>query len=86
MAPGGTSARDAKVDLLAFGAHPDDVEIAMGGTILSLKAKGAKVVVCHLTDGEPTPYGNRKTRLKEAEKAARLLKLDDYLVLSLKNR
>jgi len=86
VAPGGTSALNAKVDVLAFGAHPDDVEIAMGGTILSLKTKGAKVVVCHLTDGEPTPYGNRKTRLKEAEKAARLLKLDDYLVLSLKNR
>src|SRR5208337_1579415 len=69
-----------------FGAHPDDVEIAMGGTLLSLKARGAKVVICHLTDGEPTPYGNHKLRLKEAEKAARLLGLHDYLILSLKNR
>ena len=85
VAPGATSA-GAKVDVLAFGAHPDDVEIAMGGTILSMKAKGAKVVVCHLTDGEPTPFGSRKIRLKEAEKAARTLKLDDYLILPLKNR
>ena len=86
VALGGAGATDSKVDVLAFGAHPDDVEIAMGGTLLSLKAKGAKVVVCHLTDGEPTPYGNHKTRLKEAEKAARILKLDDYLILPLKNR
>lgn len=85
IAPGPKD-QGSKVDLLAFGAHPDDVEIAMGGTLLSLKAKGAKVAVCHLTDGEPTPYGNRKTRLKEAEKAARVLGLDDYLVLPLKNR
>jgi bacillithiol biosynthesis deacetylase BshB1 len=86
LAPGGGSKSGALVDVLAFGAHPDDVEIAMGGTLLSLKAQGAKVVVCHLTDGEPTPYGNHKTRLKEAEAAARMLRLDDYLILSLKNR
>lgn len=86
VAPGGLTGRGSKVDVLAFGAHPDDVEIAMGGTLLSLKARGAKVVVCHLTDGEPTPYGNRKTRLKEAEEAARALRLEDWLVLPLKNR
>src|SRR5689334_15868964 len=85
VAPGATAA-GAKVDVLAFGAHPDDVEIAMGGTLLSMKARGAKVVVCHLTDGEPTPFGSRKIRLKEAEKAARTLGLDDYLILPLKNR
>ncbi len=86
LSPGGTNTAKSLVDVLAFGAHPDDVEIAMGGTLLSLKARGAKVVVCHLTDGEPTPYGNHKTRLKEAEAAARVLKLDDYLILPLKNR
>jgi bacillithiol biosynthesis deacetylase BshB1 len=74
------------VDVLAFGAHPDDVEIAMGGTLLAMKARGAKTVVCHLTDGEPTPYGTRKTRLKEADRAAKVLKLDDVCVLPLKNR
>jgi len=86
LAPGGASAKGHLVDVLAFGAHPDDVEIAMGGTLLSLKERGAKTVVCHLTDGEPTPYGNRKTRLKEAEAAAKVLRLDDFLVLPLKNR
>ena len=44
------------------------------------------MVVCHLTDGEPTPYGSRKIRLKEAETSAKVLKLDDYLILPLKNR
>jgi N-acetylglucosamine malate deacetylase 1 len=86
LAPTGISGHDALVDVLAFGAHPDDVEIAMGGTILSLKAQGAKVIVCHLSDGEPTPYGNHKTRLKEAEAAGRVLNLDDYVILPLKNR
>jgi N-acetylglucosamine malate deacetylase 1 len=76
----------AGVDVLAFGAHPDDVEIAMGGTLLAMKAQGARVVVCHLTDGEPTPYGNHALRLKEAAAAARDLGLDDFLILSLKNR
>jgi len=82
----GSQVSGALTDVLAFGAHPDDVEIAMGGTLLALKSQGAKVVVCHLTDGEPTPYGNHKTRLKEAEAAARILGLDDYLILPLKNR
>lgn len=86
VASGGTTKKGSLVDVLAFGAHPDDVEIAMGGTLLSLKAQGAKVVVCHLTDGEPTPYGNHKLRLKEAAAAARILRLDDYLILPLKNR
>lgn len=86
VAPGGAAKSGSLVDVLAFGAHPDDVEIAMGGTLLSLKARGAKVVACHLTDGEPTPYGNHKLRLKEAAAAARMLRLDDYLILPLKNR
>lgn len=80
------SAPSFGVDVLAFGAHPDDVEIAMGGTLLALKAQGARTVVCHLTDGEPTPFGTRSRRLREAEKAARALRLDDYCVLPLKNR
>lgn len=86
VAPGGTGNNGARVDVLAFGAHPDDVEIAMGGTLLALKAQGAKVVVCHLTDGEPTPYGDPKTRRKEAAAAARLLRMDEHLILPLKNR
>ena len=86
VAPGGASKNGSRVDVLAFGAHPDDVEIAMGGTLLALKAQGARVVVCHLTDGEPTPYGNHKIRLKEAAAAARVLKLDDSVILPLKNR
>lgn len=75
-----------KADVLVFGAHPDDAEIAMGGTICVLKARGAKVVLCHLTDGEPTPRGNPRLRRREAQKAARLLGIDDFLILPLANR
>jgi len=76
----------AGVDVLAFGAHPDDVEIAMGGTLLALKRRGAKIVVCHLTDGEPTPFGSHSLRSKEAARAAQKLQLDDMVILSLRNR
>lgn len=84
--PAASSGDRPLADVLAFGAHPDDVEIAMGGTLAALKRRGARVVVCHLTDGEPTPTGSRSTRLKEAERAARILGLDDWMVLPLKNR
>jgi len=82
----GAAPSDALYDVLAFGAHPDDVEIAMGGTILALKSRGAKVAVCHLTDGEPTPFGTRAIRMKEAARAARALGVDDWCVLTLRNR
>ena len=82
----GAPASEALYDVLAFGAHPDDVEIAMGGTLLALKRQGARVAVCHLTDGEPTPCGTHAMRMKEAEKAARTLGVDDWVVLPLKNR
>ena len=43
---------DAQVDVLCFGAHPDDVEMAMGGTVASLAADGARVGIVDLTQGE----------------------------------
>ena len=60
-------------DILAVGAHPDDVEISIGGTLLKMKDAGYSIVICHCTDGEPTPYGTREARLAEAREAAKML-------------
>ncbi len=73
------------VDILAVGAHPDDVEIAVGGTLLKMRDRGASLVLCHASDGEPTPHGSRETRLAEARSAARFLGAE-LEILSLHNR
>ncbi|MCH9650768.1 MAG: bacillithiol biosynthesis deacetylase BshB1 [Deltaproteobacteria bacterium] len=63
--------RDAmKLDVLAIGAHPDDVELGCGGTVAKLAKKGKKVGIVHLTRGERGTRGTLEDRLKEAEKAA----------------
>lgn len=74
------------VRVLAIGPHPDDVEIAMGGTICLLLAQGHEVVMCDLTDGEPTPMGTPETRAAEASEAARLLGIQRRITLPLPNR
>ncbi|MDG2396461.1 MAG: bacillithiol biosynthesis deacetylase BshB1 [Flavobacteriaceae bacterium] len=62
-----------KLDILAFGAHPDDVELGCGGSIaLSIK-QGKKVGIIDLTEGELGTRGNKKIRLKEAQKASSVL-------------
>jgi len=60
-------------DALCVGAHPDDVEIGMGGTIAKLVSEGKRVVIVDLTDGEPTPHGTPETRASESAEAARIL-------------
>ena len=72
-------------DILAIGAHPDDVEIAIGGTLIKMKALGYSITICHCTDGEPTPNGSRETRLAEAAEAARMLDAE-LEVLDMPNR
>ncbi|MCS6991588.1 MAG: bacillithiol biosynthesis deacetylase BshB1 [Chitinophagales bacterium] len=62
-----------KLDLLAFGAHPDDVELSCGGTLLRHLAHGFKVGIADLTQGELGTRGNAALRLKEAELAAQVL-------------
>jgi len=61
------------IDILAFGAHPDDVELAAGGTVFSHAAAGHKVVIADLTRGELGTRGDAKSRETEAEKAASIL-------------
>ncbi|MDR7418702.1 MAG: bacillithiol biosynthesis deacetylase BshB1 [Armatimonadota bacterium] len=72
--------------ILAIGPHPDDVEIAMGGTVCWLRAQGHEVTLCDLTDGEPTPLGTPERRAAEAAEAARRLGVPRRLTLTLPNR
>ena len=58
-----------KVDILAIGVHPDDVELGCGGTILKQIALGYSVGIVDLTQGELGTNGSAATRKKEAEKA-----------------
>lgn len=63
-----------QLDVIAVGAHPDDVEIACGGTLASLADRGYQVGIIDLTDGEPTPGSpGPEERLEEARKAAEVL-------------
>jgi N-acetylglucosamine malate deacetylase 1 len=57
------------IDLLAFGPHPDDLEIGMGGTIARHAANGMRVGLCDLTAGEMGSNGTPDERLAEAEAA-----------------
>lgn len=58
----------------------------MGGTACLLLAQGHEVVICDLTDGEPTPNGTPERRAAEAAEAARLLGVEERITLSLPNR
>lgn len=56
-----------------FGAHPDDQELGMGGTVARLASCGHSVTLVDLTDGEPTPFGTREIRAAESKRAAEIL-------------
>lgn len=58
-----------KVDILAFAAHPDDVELSCSGTLLKMIAEGKTVGLADLTRGELGTRGNAEIRMKEAEAA-----------------
>lgn len=62
-----------KLDVLAIGAHPDDVELGCGGTLALLAREGRKVGILHLTRGERGTRGTAEERLAEAERAAEAL-------------
>ncbi len=62
-----------KLDILAFGAHPDDVELGSGATIAKEISLGKKVGIIDLTRGELGTRGTAKIRDKEATKAAEIL-------------
>ena len=75
------------LDVIAVGAHPDDVEIAIGGTLATLVRQGYRVGIIDLTDGEPTPGSpGPEVRLAEAREAARILGVQVRETLPLTNR
>ena len=74
-----------RVDVLAVGAHPDDVELGCGGTLLRLKSLGRSTGVVDLTRGELATRGTPETRAVEACRAAAVLGLDFRLNLELRD-
>lgn len=63
----------SRVDVLAIGAHPDDVELGCGGTLALLARQGRRVGIVHLTRGEAGSRGTEAERRQEAEEAAATL-------------
>ena len=61
------------VDVLAIGAHPDDVELGCGATVARLARAGRRVGILHLTRGEAGSRGTPEERRREAERAAAIL-------------
>lgn len=62
-----------KTDILAFGAHPDDVELGCGGTIARMVSEGKTCVIIDLTKGELGTRGTEETRKAEAADSAKIL-------------
>jgi bacillithiol biosynthesis deacetylase BshB1 len=77
---------DPKLDILVCAPHPDDAELGMAGAILHFKDEGLRVGVLDLTDGEPTPHGDRQIRARETAAATAILGLDWRGNLGLPNR
>ncbi|MBJ6363561.1 bacillithiol biosynthesis deacetylase BshB1 [Paenibacillus sp. GCM10012307] len=75
-----------QIDLLAFGAHPDDVEIGMSGTIAKHVAAGFKVGICDLTEAEMSSNGTVELRREEAANASAVLGLSYRSCLKLPDR
>ena len=63
------------IDILAFGAHPDDVELGCSGTIALSVSQGKSVAIIDLTEGELGTRGSADLRKQEAEKAASILQV-----------
>lgn len=62
-----------EIDILAFGAHADDVEIGMGGTIAKYCAKNKDIVICDLTQAEMSSNGTIHSRMDEARYSGEIL-------------
>ncbi|KYD27866.1 MULTISPECIES: bacillithiol biosynthesis deacetylase BshB1 [Anoxybacillaceae] len=75
-----------QLHMLAFGAHPDDVEIGMGGTIAKYAEKGYRIGICDLTLAELSSNGTVELRQKEAREAADILGVATRINLGLPDR
>lgn len=74
-----------KVDILAVGAHPDDVELGCAGTILKLINEGKKVAIIDLTEGELGTRGTAETRRAETKLAMDILGVSERENLKMKD-
>ena len=70
-------------DAIAFGAHPDDVEISMGGTVAKMTDAGNKVAVITATEAELGTRGTRQDRAQEFARAAAILKVSAFKMLNI---
>ncbi len=82
-----TESLPESLDVIAVGAHPDDVEIGCGGTLARMVQLGYRVGIVDLTDGEPTPLSpGPEVRLQEARAAGEALGVQMRETLTLPNR
>jgi LmbE family N-acetylglucosaminyl deacetylase len=68
--------------IIVFGPHPDDQEIGMGASIAKLADQGHDVLIVDVTDGSPTPRGDRASRLLETQAALAALQPEPQRVAS----
>ena len=61
------------IDLVAIGAHPDDVELTCGGTLIKAAARGHRTAIIDLTGGESGTHGSAELRADEAGQAAKVM-------------
>lgn len=73
-------------DILAFGVHPDDIEIGIGGLLISEARKGARIVMVDLTLGEMASNGTPEGRRNESIEAARFMGATERINLEMKDR
>ena len=71
------------IDILAFGAHPDDVEISCGGTLLRYADDGKQIAIVDLTRGELGTRGSGALRMEECKAASQILGLVDRVNLGM---
>jgi bacillithiol biosynthesis deacetylase BshB1 len=72
-----------KVDILALGAHPDDIELSAAGTIIHQISLGKTVAIVDLTEGELGSRGTIETRYEEAEVASQIMGISERVNLNL---
>lgn len=72
-----------KLDILAFAAHPDDVELACAGTVIKHVDAGMRVGIVDLTQGEMGSRGTIETRYEEAANASKIMGLSERVNLKM---
>ena len=71
------------IDFLAFGAHPDDIELGCAGTLIKLAKQGYQTAAVTLTQGESGTRGTQEIREQEFDKAAEMMRVSHYRMLDI---